>query len=314
MEVKRKFNNFLIDYRSGRWYTQGKLRRKKMVIEWLFKKAGGDWKPQLGWADETKRALLWLPGNKAAPGVERIQQVIQESAYSGCTQCAFQSWTRVQIGQRCLVCWVGIDVDEEPIDDDKLVAYLRSFHASLRSSRSGFGRHILVRLDTPVECAYEHAGSVVRTLAEPIAESVRESGHKVCKADRRMFWLTGGEQQWLFRDEQFWDNPELIDLGSPVDAPPVPVGPVGSGVESWLRLFRERGLVRRDCGVHNAVYVGDFVATLRSAGQTVHTRSTCRGNGQVNGYLDVRPGYIGLWSYADGHVIWCYQDEMALGL
>ena len=74
---------------------------------------------------------------------------------------------------------------------------------------------------------------------------------------------------------------------------------VGPFVATWLqRLLVSPG----------PVYVGDVVKRLRGFGEVVNTRSGCSGNGQVNGYIDCGPGWIQLWSYADGHAIWRAQD------
>ena len=50
------------------------------------------------------------------------------------------------------------------------------------------------------------------------------------------------------------------------------------------------------------------MAALREIGENVSTKSSMRGNGQVNGYVDILGNRIALWSYADGHVIWNYDD------
>jgi len=120
---------------------------------------------------------------------------------------------------------------------------------------------------------------------------------------------------WILRDDEFW-SPQAVHPSVPcVPAVMTLEPPAGLSPEigHWVSLFQRHGLLG-DAKERNTVYIGGFVKVLREAGERVETRSPMTGNGQVNGYLDVQPGYISLWSYIDGHSIWCHQDLSVFGM
>jgi hypothetical protein len=77
-------------------------------------------------------------------------------------------------------------------------------------------------------------------------------------------------------------------------------------------LFVSKKILPAHPGKSTPIYIGDVVAVLHEAGEAVKTASSCSGNGNVNGYIDISPNQISVWSYADGHTIWSYQDIRGL--
>jgi len=102
-----------------------------MDLRWLFEKAGKGWLPQLGWAGADKKGKMWLPGNKVRT-IENIRNIMDKSPYTGCTQCAYRRYQQLQAAQRCLVCWVGLDIDEGVAHDRD-----KGFFVSLANERRG---------------------------------------------------------------------------------------------------------------------------------------------------------------------------------
>jgi hypothetical protein len=218
------------------------------------------------------------------------------------------------------IVWLGIDVDHHDQPEMKLKDMVQRvlFAAgdlgnqadgvSVRSSCGGRGLHIIRRLAHPIMVPAGSGSKVYNALTtllnEPLVKAIEDAGIEVCKSDSRMFWLHGGANEWIVQSEGLTPTPPKFS--APVAAPAtdrqVPALPGGLDpfVSSWLiRLQVSPG----------PCYVGAVVARLREIGETVKTRSPMSGNGATNGYIDVRPGEVGLWSYADGHTIWRVMDE-----
>lgn len=270
------------------------------LIDWLFEKTS--LKPQLGFAGRNKSAWCWLPG-KSMPRHETIARAMKNAPLQGCTQLAYEDWFAPMAGQRCEICWVGLDIDAEDNPGIDLTAI--DYSASMvRTSCSGRGVHVIYRLAEPVTCTHETANRIVKTITAPL---VAELPVRVCKADKRMFWMCGGENRiiqqsdWVLRPDI--DMPVLQSI----TAPPTADFQVTPLIQEWLVKLNISG-VRKS----TPIYIAEMVSLLRGLGEKVETRSSCRGNGQVNGYLDVTPTSISLWSYADGFAIWNFTDVEAL--
>lgn len=284
------------------------------IYNWLSEKLPAGYKPQMCWAGANKQALLWLPGN-TFKGSDFVKWAIGKAQFVGCTQLAFESYTQPQQIQQALIFWVGLDIDELPIDDSKLIEVCKQFGGSLRSSCGGSGRHLIFRLDQPISCTYQQANRIVKLLTKPIVEAVERAGMAVCKADKRAFYLEGGKNEWIMKQEAFYETQgveEAIRADDERREAEADVGGDGAdgirsgfdgGVEHWLRQFRSAGLIR-DVGPRNPVNISRFVKILRLAGEPVHTKSPLTSTSGVNGYLDVGPDWIQLWTWADGGPVW----------
>lgn len=283
------------------------------ITKWLFERAYAGFCPQIGVADDHKRALSWWPGKKDKsvswrPDALRIK-------YLGCTNRAYPFPCAAMGKQPGVICWAGLDIDggDNPhLTFDSLVDLVWSIvhdHASIRTSCGGKGLHVLFRLEQPVEfgAGVESAAisKVTKALSKPWADNLTAAGVHICKSDSRMFWLMGGANRWLHRTAFLLPEGLVKDLlGQAVvlaekeEEVRVPEH-VGPFVADWLVKLNSRP---------GPVYVGTLVTRLRALGETVVTRSGCSGNGEVNGYIDCGPGWIQLWSYADGHAIWKAVD------
>ena len=284
------------------------------LIGWLFERVDRGFIPQIGVADENKRALAWWPGVKTKtdgwrPDTNRI-------AYLGCTNRAYPSPYQGMREQEGRLCWAGLDIDGDDnphLSFDSLVDVVWTHvkdMASIRTSCGGRGLHVLFRFDKPLPFAVGEASAtlsnVTKQMTQPWAEALEAAGVHICKRDSRMFWLMGGANRWLYQTASLLPTEFMRGLramGVPVSVEveeAVRVEPhVGGFVADWLVKLNARP---------GPVYVGALVTRLRALGETVRTRSKCSGNGQINGYIDCGPGWIQLWSYADGHAIWRAQD------
>ena len=278
------------------------------LIEWLFATRPLGTVPQLGVADATKRALIWLPGKSAKPAGTTVRS--EDAVYLGSTQLAFENHHEAMDTQRSWVAWAGIDIDgaDNPgLKTHKLIETVCQATAdlavSVRLSCGGKGLHVIQRLAYPVQIpAYPARG-----MNRPAVERIEAAGVHVCKSDCRMFWLWGGENSWILQTDDLLNANEAVKLSAQETARAggeIPVrldgGVVDPFVAEWLTKLGVRP---------GPVYVGVVVARLRLLGETVNTRSPMTGNGEINGYIDVRPGEVGLWSYADGRTIWRIVDE-----
>lgn len=271
------------------------------LIDWLFDKA--TLRPQLGFAGKDKRAWLWLPGAKPIE-YEKVTRIIESAPLKGCTQLAYADIFKPTAGQRCEICWVGLDIDAEDNPATDLTALEYPGASMVRTSCSGQGIHLIYRLAEPILCTHETANRVIKMITAPLVEALGTI--KVCKADKRMFWLSGGKNQILSQtDERLIVN--LIPI-APGNMPPVnePLFEVTPLIAEWA------GKLGVNIRKSTPVYVGDIIKRLGEMGEVIRTKSSMRGNGQVNGYIDITPTSISLWSYADGHVIWNLTDVEAL--
>ncbi len=271
------------------------------LVDWLFDRA--TLRPQLGFAGKDKRAWLWLPGAKT-PQHEKIIRTMESAPLKGCTQLAYANIFAPTIGQRCEIAWVGLDIDAEDNPATDLTALTYPGASMVRTSCSGQGIHLIYRLEQPILCTHETANRVIKMITAPLVEALGTI--KVCKADRRMFWLVGGKNQILSQtDERLIVN--LIPI-APGNMPPVnePLFEVTPLIAEWA------GKLGVNIRKSTPVYVGDIIKRLGEMGEVIRTKSSMRGNGQVNGYIDITPTSISLWSYADGHVIWNLTDVEAM--
>jgi hypothetical protein len=273
------------------------------LIDWLFEKA--TLHPQLGFAGKNKRAWLWLPGNKL-PEHERIVGIMQSAPLRGCTQLAYESLFHPAGNQMCEICWIGLDIDadDNPGIDLTDATWTGCSASMIRTSCSGKGIHWLIRLEKPILCQSSAANRIIKQLTQAWADTL---ALKICKRDRRMFWLFGGDNRILFQSEYQLQVGELNLAASKPET-------TGRSELEPTQLIQEWAgkLGLKTIRKSNPIYVGHVVELLRDLGEKVETQSSCTGNGQVNGYLDIAEASISLFSYADGHSIWSFEDVEAI--
>jgi hypothetical protein len=269
------------------------------LIDWLFEQT--KLRPQLGFAGRDKRAWCWLPGAKPM-NHPTVVRAIESAPLRGCTQLAYANSFEPMAGQRCEIAWVGLDIDAEDNPGTDLTTIDYPGASMVRTSCSGRGVHVIYRLAEPILCTHETANRIIKALTTPL---VADMGVHVCKADRRMFWLIGGENRIVSQ----------TDVWLTVNVPFTPQ----SNISLAEPLFEVTPLIQEWAGKlgvgirkSTPVYVGDIITRLGEMGEVIRTKSSMRGNGQVNGYIDITPTSISLWSYADGHVIWNLTDVEAL--
>ena len=284
------------------------------LLDKLFGRTG--MKPQIGFAGSDKVGRLWLPGKKPIQ-MEQVSNLMQ-LPYQGCTQLAFPDWFGVVDGQECEVCWVGLDIDSDDNPSIDLVKWAEGFVTQnsvsmVRTSCGGSGLHMIWILERPVSAADTHvAGRIVKSLAAPYKKIVNDLGIHVCQANRRMFWLCGGKNRTIYESDYVVELKDTLNHYETTYSSPAVGLDISPSIQKWIDLFRERKVLSGQIQKSNPVYVGDAVAALRELGENVPTKSYMRGNGQVNGYVDILSCRIALWSYADGHVIWSYDDVEAM--
>jgi hypothetical protein len=276
------------------------------LVDWLFEKTS--LKPQLGFAGQDKRAWLWLPG-KAAPRAETITRAMSKAPLKGCSGCAYEDYFKPMTGQRCEICFVALDIDADDNPEGINLEEIRVTYPSMvRTSCSGKGYHVIYRLAEPIFCTHETANQITKHITAPIVASLKTV--KVCKADKRLMWLSGGANQIIQQSDRLLEvNIGELALWSAVQEIQKPqvelvVTPL---IRDWLTKL---GVAYPRKSI--PIYIGSVVECLRGLGEKVETKSACSGNGQVNGYLDITPTSISLWSYADGFAIWNFTDVEAL--
>ena len=288
------------------------LRKLEEIAGWLFEKAPEGWYGQLAFGGADKVAKLWLPGRKESINPERL---IRASVIAGCTPRAYLFPTAPMAAQECWVCWVGLDIDDVGPEAAPLVRSALGPGWSLRSSNSGNGLHAIARLDKPLFCSTAQSQTVVKRITAPAVERCQADGIEVCKADCRVFWLVGGKQQWIHQSPEWLDiEADPVPKQRPPAAPSMPIPDPGEqimttpGVGQWVKRFIEGGIIK-SCHAHQVCYLDDALKLLeRHAEFCRPTKSKRSGNKQPNAYVDITPDSIQLWSYADGMVLWSYEE------
>jgi hypothetical protein len=293
------------------------------VVEWLFERVPERFAAQVGYATAQKKALIWLPGRKAAED-SNVEWGGRVGEYGGCTQTAWETWrVPVQSQPGCFIAWLGYDVDLDTLEE-QLDAIRRvrdtDLPFSIRCSAGGTGLHLILRLDQPVWSPGGYHSTFLRSLGRVAYDELTNRGVHICSSGYRMFWLVGGNNKWISVCDDLYLPPH-IDL-SGVASNPIPqrtsAAPAQFAIDEkfaqhvnvWLERFHEAGVMRGARIGGNPVYVGAVIAVLRAHGETVHTKSPCSGNGNINGFIDIGAdgNSISLWSYADGHNIWTWNE------
>ena len=168
------------------------------IVDWLFQDLDDGWCAQTGGARKNKIGLFWLPG-RAKQTAAQIQSRLPQCALFGCTQAAYPHPFHPAHDQDGKICWLGLDVDQQEIPQPELIERIADLipQASIRTSTGGQGLHVILRL---ADCLTAHnsiLGELVRLGAAPYKQILEQAGIKVCKADKRMFWLVGGFNQWI---------------------------------------------------------------------------------------------------------------------
>lgn len=296
------------------------------VVEWLFERVPERFSAQVGYASAQKKALIWLPGRKAAAD-SSVEWGMRTGEFGGCTQTAWETWrVPVQAQPGCFIAWLGYDVDMDTLEE-QLDAIRRvrdtDLPFSIRTSAGGTGLHLILRLDQPVWAPGGYHSAFLRSLGRVAYDALIEQGIRICSSGYRMFWLVGGHNKWLSVCDDLY-LPPAIDLTSvprkSVDTLHGAIcgrtephkfvinGAFAPHINVWLERFHDAGVLLHAKIGGNPVYVGAAIAVLRAHGETVHTKSPCSGNGNINGFLDVTADSISLWSYADGHNIWTWNE------
>lgn len=291
------------------------------IYDWLFESTKDTgYKPQLAWAGANKQALLWLPGN-SWKGEEEVKKRIERATLKGCSQLAFPSYLTPQHAQPdCKICWVGIDCDEGPLDMSVLTECCHIFTGSIRASNSGKGRHLLFRLSAPINCSYPASNPYVRAITKPIVEWLESHGQPVCKADKRVFWLEGGKQEWLLKTDATMDvdGSGLLDTLDATERDTtehstgkgswVNLDDLAPSIRNWVKSFQAAGCLPAQLRRNMPLNISRLVRLLRSNNERVETRSGLTSSTGTNGFVDLTEGSISLWSFADGHSIWRWTD------
>lgn len=290
------------------------------LIKWLHGAAPMGYTPQLGMAGASKTALCWIPGRARKPAGVTVDS--SAVVYLGSTNRAYPSPYEPMDSQPSAITWAGIDIDWADQSPDLFRSPEKLAEAvldcisddqgpmgSIRWSCGGRGLHVLFRLSAPVPvCAHPVRGAhtaITRRILRPFHAELTRRGIYVCQWDSRMFWLWGGKNDWASQTDRLLRVDTALAAAVPAESERKPgaadLGWVASDpfVSGWLERLQARpGLC----------YVGTIIHKLRALGERVNTVSKMSGDGRPNGYLDVAPGRIGLWTYADGGTIWCDED------
>jgi len=281
------------------------------LLSKIFRNSPAGYKPQIGFAGKDKVGKLWLPGKKRADSSKITRDM--NLPICGCTQLSFKDWFAPAGEQDCYVCWVGLDIDADDNPGISLVQWADKFvqvhpTSMVRLSCGGSGLHMIWILAEPIKTTNAGAGRIIKNIAQIYKSLAEADGIHVCQANRRMFWLSGGKNQTIYESD-FVLKLENIVSSVVSEEPKASIAlDITPGIQKYVNLLTEKKVFRSQISQSNKVYVGDAVSALRELGETVKTKSRMRGNGHINGYIDIKHNSISLWSYADGHVIWAYTD------
>ena len=297
----------------------------EQLCDWLHASRPEGTIPQWGAADLRKKGLWWCPGNRARAAGETVR--MDRVAFLGTTPRSFRNPLCDQHSQESWISWCGIDIDweDQPLElqkDGALAVRVAEaisdglgMAGSLRSSCGGRGVHVLFRLAIPIPLPANPgtgaATAIVEHLTRPFVRQLEDAKVAICKADNRMFWVWGGKNDWIVQTDRMLDVDPML-LGKLRPSPsnrPIPAATDQRGLPEWVASDDfVKGWLDKLNAQPGLVYVGTIVERLRALGETVWTESRMSGNGTPNGYIDVSPGRISLWTYADGRTIWCAED------
>lgn len=272
------------------------------MIDWLFEKKPHGWIPQRGVARGDKKCLKWYPG--AEPSTPDLP----DHVFLGYTQAAFPTDKLPMREQVCAVCWVGLDIDLDLPPTFLQVEKLKEVfpEASLRISAGGCGLHVIWRLQEPPILPYAAARSFVKTVA---GAKAKDCPLPVCSSDFRLFYLTGGSNRWIHQTDRFLENATPVVVA---DLSPKKVEVEGNVPEHPLiQWINQNSPIHVTSTGHYRVHVGTLVKALRELGEEVDTASPGQNGWHTNGFLDVSPNEITLFSFADHRVIWSWQNTLS---
>ena len=277
-------------------------------IAFLHEFCPAGYHPQLGYAGADKVCRLWLPGNKQPGSPEYIKRVVVESTLVGTSQLCFGSYVEPQTNQTCAVTHLALDVDDNPDMAKIHLALDGRWPYSVRTSTGGVGLHVFIRLAQPIMIGYQQAGTLVKQLALPIKLALEEVGQTVCQANKRLMWVKGGKNDWVKQTAATYTPlvTTIQDENSPVSEQPSTGSPCALG-SSIVKVTKSLGVAAK-LGKHQ-IHIGTVVERLRGMGENVTTRSRCSGaNHDVNGFLEVHPHHLVLFSSPANAVIWKWDD------
>ena len=302
------------------------MKSFEQLCDWLHAARPEGTLPQWGAADGAKVGFWWSPGRSRKPA--GVSLPLDRVVFLGSTNRCYRQPNEPMDPQESWITWAGLDIDWEDQMPElrKNGALARQVAevlcdelgavASLRTSCGGRGLHALFRLSAPIPVpVFPVRGAhtaVTRHVLRPWREALEAAGVRICKDDSRMFWLWGGCNEWFSRTDRLLSvDPRLLaDVGSNHVARPVARDEYRGGeMPAWVQTDDfVRGWLERLQVRPGLCYVGTVIHKLRSMGETVVTASRMSGDGRPNGYVDIAPGKVALWTYADGATIWCAED------
>lgn len=291
-----------------------------LLAKWLFSGGHGVGQFVIGKSSEDKSAIAWFPSPTKVQDDGAYTWALSQGELAGFTQMCFPNWK--DIAGDGELCWFGIDIDDDKNSIDLIEWAEAQVNTGLsyRTSCGGKGIHAIGRLSHPVKCHKSKAKSIIASIAKPFVDAIEGQGINICRYNYMTFWLAGGKNKWISQTEDRI-NSEVIALETSLvenaggleslramECLDLPLKPI---IKDWLRKLGCAGLVNT-LGKTNA-YLGNAVPLLRNLGEGVETKSTMRGNGQINSWFVVTSDSISLYSSPDGNkVIWCVKDEEEL--
>lgn len=270
----------------------------KTLEAWLYPSLPASHFPQRIFAGPKKNVLAWLPGNKPF-----IPPTPEKVALIGYTGKSFPAAVETQEGSFALH-WLGVDLDDivELLEASRLISSLLP-HASIRVSTGGHGLHLITRIK-PVTLS-GNASGFVKAIQTPWVETLLKAGIAVCKFDSRVFFLSGGRNEWLYQTEEIYTTP--ADLTPTISELPA----TGRGkTYRWVDLsprvqnfLKAVAAPRRHLATYPEyldVYIKNLFQKLAGGIYAFKTKSKMASSTpHTNGYIRVSPCYACLKAFAD---------------
>lgn len=285
---------------------QTKHTRKDLADILKFLSPGTIEIPQIVLADKnTKRAIVWYPGEEDA----KIFLPIDPQKYLiGLTGKYFIDPEKSFLSQKSKLYFLTVDIDhkdnpglENKFEDLKKVI---GEDASIRSSTSGKGYHLIFRLEKPVENPNR---ILIRNIMNPYLKKIESVGIHICSFGINTY-LLGGFQDWLYKtdnkipisDENLKGENILQIRGSGIFSFDEFLNSTG---KKLFRILKKR-INYEQRFLHQDIYIKDFYDALKGTDFEFRTKSPMASNNKhINGFVQIDDHYFYIYAAADGCLV-----------
>jgi len=178
------------------------------LLQYLFSEMNQtNEKPQVYLAKNKKKVLICLPSANRDLKKEEINNYLSmEKLHKGYTGVAYESYEKPYENQNGKLYWFGIDIDTKTDASAYIPKIIKDLGhiATIRTSTSGKGLHLIIKLKKPVNYVNNSIYSTIKDKIKDIIEKLNNIGISsdkkedthICKIGGN-FFLFGGKQRTL---------------------------------------------------------------------------------------------------------------------